>query len=70
MENNLFTNKKTKETYLVIHRDAIDTTNSRDGTPVVVYMSLASSQDNSKKVFVRELDEFLEKFMPAAGTII
>ena len=47
--------KKTGNKYTVLYDGALDCTNSRDGTVVVVY-----TRDD--KVFVREKQEFMEKF--------
>ncbi len=47
--------KKTGNKYTVLYDTALDCTNSRDGTEVVVY-----TRDD--KVFVREKQEFMEKF--------
>jgi hypothetical protein len=52
----LIKNKKTGKTYTVLHWSAIDTTNKRDGTNVIIYT-------DHKNVFVRELREFNEKFI-------
>ena len=46
---------KTGNLYDVLCMDAIDCTNERDGTKVIVY-----TRDGM--VFVRERDEFLKKF--------
>lgn len=54
-----FKNKKTGDIYIFVAA-GIDCTNSRDGTPVVVYY-----QDNKENtIFVREESEFYEKFEP------
>jgi len=47
--------KKTGNKYTVLYDAALDCTNSRDGTEVVVYI-------RNGKVFVREKQEFMEKF--------
>ena len=54
--DNLYTHTKSGKTYRILF-EAIDCTNSRNGTPVVVY----KSQDSHNK-YVRELDEFNAKF--------
>jgi hypothetical protein len=54
-----YRNKKNGNVYLRRH-DAIDCTNSRDGTPVVVYAPEARPDE----LFVREMAEFLVKFEP------
>lgn len=54
----LFRNKKTGKMYDMLYK-AIDCTNARDGTRVVVYRK---HEDYSGVVFVRELEEFYEKF--------
>lgn len=48
--------KKTGSRYIYI-QTAIDCTNERDGTMVVIYMN------NKGQVFVREQREFWQKFM-------
>jgi len=50
-------NKKTEKNYVVL-ACGIDCTNSRDGMPVAVY----SPEDNPHMIFVRDLEEFKEKF--------
>lgn len=55
----VYRNKKKGSLYRVLHR-ARDCTNSRDGTPVVVYASV----DDPSLVFVRDEDEFALKFEP------
>lgn len=49
------THKKTGNKYQVIVNEAIDCTNVRDGTPVVIYY-------RDGMFFVREKVEFFEKF--------
>lgn len=50
-----YKNKKNNEKYMVVRSDVINTTNSNDGEKMVLY---------SKRgiVFVRNYDEFIEKF--------
>lgn len=55
----LYRNKKKQTLYRVLHR-AIDCTNERDGTRVVVYTNV----EGEPLVFVREESEFLAKFDP------
>lgn len=50
-------NNKTGEFYSLIAQ-AIDCTNSRDGTPVVIY----SPEHEPHRIFVREVGEFEAKF--------
>lgn len=63
----IFRNLKTRRTYVVIAH-ACDATNSRDGTPVVVYAParwrarLAAWLLRDEQVFVRESLEFAGKF--------
>ena len=63
----IFRNLKTRRTYVVIAH-ACDATNSRDGTPVVVYAldrwraRLAAWLLRDEQVFVREALEFKGKF--------
>lgn len=49
-------NKKTGKTYLKLD-DAVDCTNERDGTPVVIY-----TDDDFEDIYVRAAVEFAEKF--------
>lgn len=53
----IYKNKKSGELYHVICT-AIDCTNSRDGTKVVIYRKMFVYDE----IFVREETEFLEKF--------
>lgn len=50
-----YIHNKTGNVYYVLSAAAIDCTNSRDGTSVVIYT-------DGKHMFVREHDEFLKKF--------
>ena len=54
METKVYRHKKTGNYYVTV-TTAIDTTNSRDGTEVIVYF-------RDDKFYVRELKEFMEKF--------
>jgi hypothetical protein len=54
-----FKNKKTGDIY-VFAAVGLDCTNSRDGTPVVVYYP--DNKENT--IFIREESEFYEKFEP------
>ncbi|MBF0439380.1 MAG: hypothetical protein HQL93_09695 [Magnetococcales bacterium] len=54
----IFKNKKTSKKYVIVDYHAIDATNIREGTPVVIYRAIGSRQP----VFVRDKDEFHEKF--------
>lgn len=56
--NRYWTNNKNSCIYEVTNNNAIDTTNDRDGTPVVCYKNTAGMH------FVREKEEFLQKFSP------
>jgi len=63
----IFRNLKTRRVYVVVARGR-DATNSRDGTPVVVYAParwrarLAAWLLRDEQVFVREALEFKGKF--------
>jgi len=48
--------KKPGNIYEITNSNAIDVTNSRDGTPVMIY------KNEEGKFFVREKQEFNEKF--------
>jgi hypothetical protein len=52
-----YRNKKTGDLYLV-HFNAMDATNTRDGQMVVVY----TPKDDYSQIFVRNATEFDEKF--------
>lgn len=54
-----YIHKKTGKRYLMLAH-GIDCTNSRDGVPVVIYCP----DDDENTIFVRERDEFYEKFEP------
>ena len=66
----IFRNLKTRRTYVVIAH-ACDATNSRDGTPVVVYaparwrVRLAAWLLRDASVFTRDTTEFAAKFRGA-----
>ena len=53
----IYRNKKTKGLYVVLF-DAIDATNARDGTQVMVYRPI----DDPFEIYVRGTVEFNEKF--------
>jgi hypothetical protein len=52
-----YRHKKTEKRYLLLAH-AMDCTNARDGTPVIVYCH----DDDQNTIFVREEAEFFEKF--------
>lgn len=54
MNNNKYRNKKNGKIYIVLG-EVIDCTNERDGTICVLY-------DDRQRLFVREKNEFFEKF--------
>jgi hypothetical protein len=57
ISGNKFRNKKTGNIYRLISY-AVDCTNERDGTPVVVYCP-----DSEKEtIYIREKEEFFKKF--------
>lgn len=62
--NTSWVNRKTGAVYRVVDR-AVDATNARDGTAVIVYRPDAPGADSSLR-FVRERGEFLAKFKPAS----
>jgi len=53
----LYRNKKTGDIYRFL-AFGIDTTNARDGMPVMIYCP----DDNEHTIYVREAEEFEEKF--------
>jgi hypothetical protein len=57
-----YRNKKSGEIYIKL-AEGTDCTNSRDGTPVVIY----SKAIHGEPVRVREAVEFHEKFIPILG---
>lgn len=57
---NVYRNKKSGNNYIV-SAVAYDATNERDGNIVVIYF-LKGSLVNIRSVFVRDLEEFNEKF--------
>jgi len=57
MENKLYRNRKNDNLYMVLD-EAIDCTNERDGLKVIIYSPIGRDA-----VYVREEQEFLEKFM-------
>lgn len=59
-KNKIWINKKNGKEYMVL-REGIDCTNERDGLKVVIYLALGVED----KIFVREKNEFLEKFTEA-----
>lgn len=54
MKHNKYRNKKNGKIYIVIGK-VIDCTNERDGTICILY-------NDGQKLFVREENEFFEKF--------
>jgi hypothetical protein len=54
MKNHKYRNKKNGKVYIVLG-EVIDCTNERDGTVCILYT-------DEKKLFVREKNEFFEKF--------
>lgn len=61
MDNGLYRNRKNGRLYRILHR-ALDCTNARDGTPVVVYRPEEAPGPDPALVFVRDEAEFLTKF--------
>jgi hypothetical protein len=55
----LWLHKKTGNLYRIVD-EAVDATNARSGTRVVVY----TRDDGTPGTYVRDLQEFLEKFEP------
>lgn len=55
----LYKNKKSDKLYIYI-KDVIDCTNSRDGEKSILYCG--KGDDGSVMYFVRNADEFFEKF--------
>ena len=59
---NAYINKKNGKRYIVT-AEGIDCTNTRDGTPVIIYYP----EDNPKLICVRERAEFMMKFDPESA---
>lgn len=58
----LYRHKKTGRIYEVLSTSAINATNANDGQSMVIY--IGDKKDGSgKAVFVRELEEFHQKFV-------
>jgi hypothetical protein len=54
-------NKKSGHKYLIINSDVINATNEQDGQPMVLYTGKKKDSDEIG-IFVRERNEFMEKF--------
>ena len=52
-----YKNKKSGKTYILLAY-AIDSTNERNGLPVIIYCP----DDNEHSIYVKEESEFMEKF--------
>ena len=57
----LYTNNKTQEVYVVVN-NAINATNAQDGQAMVVYTPKSTLNIVTRKLYVRELEEFKSKF--------
>ncbi|AVQ16889.1 hypothetical protein FSBG_01295 [Fusobacterium gonidiaformans 3-1-5R] len=57
MKNTFWKNKKNKKTYKILE-EAVDCTNIRDGVKVFIYQPI----DKKESYFVREQEEFFQKF--------
>jgi hypothetical protein len=60
-----YRHKKSGEIYIKL-AEGTDCTNSRDGTPVVIY----SKAIHGEPVHVRETAEFYEKFIPILESLV
>ena len=61
-----YKNKKTGKIYIVMHIEAINTTNKNDGEIMILYQEVIYEKIddiiNNLKIFAREKKEFYEKF--------
>ena len=55
-------NKKTGNLYVVIYDEAIECTNGREDIDYTVYTSINDVKDMNGKIFVRQTNEFYQKF--------
>ena len=53
-------NKKNKKLYTVLNTNIINCTNEQDGQKMVLYTG--SDKEGCLQIFVREINEFFEKF--------
>lgn len=56
LEKTYYRNKKTVNYYMVMYQESINTTNAQDGQEMIIYT------DMQNHVFIREKNEFFEKF--------
>ena len=64
-ENNkhsVWKNKKTGNLYVIIYDKAIECTNGREDIDYTVYTSINEVKDMNDKIFVRQTNEFYQKF--------
>ena len=69
-ENNrlsIWRHKKTGNIYVVIYDEAIECTNGRENIDYTVYTSINDVKDMSGKIFVRQTNEFYQKFEKIEG---
>lgn len=55
---------KTGHVYEVLTQDATNKTTPQDGQKMVIYIGERRDGSNKKGIYVRELEEFNEKFVP------
>ena len=67
----IFRNKKTKNLYKIKDK-VINTTNAQDGQIMILYepLNIHVDKDGNKLIFVREQNEFYEKFEEVDYSVI
>lgn len=67
----IFRNKKTKNLYKIKDK-VINTTNAQDGQIMILYepLNINVDKDGNKLIFVREQNEFYEKFEEVDYSVI
>ena len=63
----IWRHKKTGNIYVVIYDEAIECTNGRENIDYTVYTSINDIKDMSGKIFVRQTNEFYQKFEKIEG---
>lgn len=61
-KHSVWKNKKTGNIYVVLYDEAIECTNSREDIEYTVYTSINDVKDMNGKIFVRQTNEFYQKF--------
>jgi len=58
----IWKHKKTGNIYVVLYDEAIECTNGREDIGYTVYTSINDVKDMNGKIFVRQTNEFYQKF--------